>query len=152
MNKVAVFPGSFDPFTIGHHNLVTKALQLFDQVIVAIGQNSTKMPMFPTEQRLASIKKLYNNQPGVSVVTFNGLTVDLCQQYKAGFILRGLRNGIDFEYEKAIAHMNKKMTGNIETIFLLTEPEFESVSSTIVREIHKNGGDITAFLPQGFSL
>ena len=151
-NKVAVFPGSFDPFTIGHHSLVIQALPLFDKVVIAIGQNSTKTPAFPLEQRLASIQNLYNKQPKVNVVTFTGLTVDLCKQHQAGFILRGLRNGTDFDYEKAIAHMNKKMTGNIETLFLLTAPEYESVSSTIVREIYKNGGDITPFLPEGFSL
>lgn len=151
-NKVAVFPGSFDPFTIGHHSLVVKALALFDKVVIAVGQNSTKTPAFPLEQRLASIQKLYNNQPKVNVVTFSGLTVDLCKQHQAGFIVRGLRNGTDFDYEKAIAHMNKKMTGHIETLFLLTEPQYESVSSTIVREIYKNGGNITPFLPEGFSL
>lgn len=152
VNKVAVFPGSFDPFTIGHHTLVTKALPLFDRLVIAIGQNSTKTPAWPLEQRLAAIQDLYKNQSSIEVVTFSGLTVDLCRQYKAGFIVRGLRNGTDFDYEKAIAHMNKNLTGNIETIFLLTKPEYEAISSTIVREIHKNGGDIKPFLPEGFSL
>lgn len=152
VNKVAVFPGSFDPFTIGHHSLVTKALPLFDKIVIGIGENSTKTPAFPLPQRLGAIKKLYQSSPAVEVVTFSGLTVDLCRQHKAGFIIRGLRNGTDFDYEKAIAHMNKKMTGNIETLFLLTEPQYEAISSTIVREIYKNGGDIKPFLPEGFTL
>lgn len=151
-SKVAVFPGSFDPYTIGHHSLVTQAIPLFDKIIIAVGQNSTKTPAFPTGQRLASIKQLYAAQPKIEVVTFTGLTVELCKKHGAGFIIRGLRNGTDFDYEKAIAHMNKKLVNHIETVFLLTTPEHESVSSTIVREIHKNGGDISRFLPEGFVL
>lgn len=152
MNKVAVFPGSFDPFTSGHHNLVTKALPLFDAIIIAIGKNSTKTPAFDEVKRINALKSLYKNEPKVEIVTFSGLTVDLCKAHKASFIIRGLRNGTDFDYEKAIAHMNKSMAAGIETIFLLTEPVYENISSTIVREIYKSGGDISAYLPQGYSL
>lgn len=152
MSKVAVFPGSFDPYTIGHHNLVSKALPLFDKIIIAIGQNSTKVPAFSEEKRVNALKNLYKNENKVEIVTFKGLTVDLCKQYNASFIIRGLRNGTDFDYEKAIAHMNKTMAKQIETIFLLTEPAFENISSTIVREIHKSGGSIDQYLPNGYSL
>jgi pantetheine-phosphate adenylyltransferase len=150
--KVAVFPGSFDPFTIGHHSLVIKALPLFDKIIVAVGQNSTKQALFDMQKRVDALVKLYKNESKIEIVTFTGLTVDLCKQHNATFILRGLRNGTDFDYEKAIAHMNKRMNDKVETMFLLTEPEHESVSSTIVREIHKNGGSIAQFLPQGYTL
>lgn len=150
--KVAVFPGSFDPFTIGHHSLVIKAMPLFDKIIVAVGQNSTKQALFNLQKRIDALVKLYKDQDKIEIVTFTGLTVDLCKQHNATFILRGLRNGTDFDYEKAIAHMNKRMKNEIETLFLLTEPEHECISSTIVREIHKNGGDISQFLPKGYSL
>ncbi|HLP14010.1 MAG TPA: pantetheine-phosphate adenylyltransferase [Flavobacteriales bacterium] len=152
MSRVAVFPGSFDPFTIGHHNLVVKALPLFDKVIVAMGQNSTKTPFIDGEVRLKALKALFANEPKVEVVTFTGLTVDLCKQQGANFILRGLRNGTDFDYEKAIAHMNNSLVNHIETVFMLTEPKNENISSTIVREISKNGGDITPYLPKGYSI
>lgn len=152
MSRVAVFPGSFDPFTIGHHNLVVKALPLFDKVIVAMGQNSTKTPFIDGEVRLKALKTLFANEPKVEVVTFTGLTVDLCKQQGANFILRGLRNGTDFDYEKAIAHMNNSLVNHIETVFMLTEPKNENISSTIVREISKNGGDITPYLPKGYSI
>lgn len=152
MSKVAVFPGSFDPFTIGHHSLVTKALPLFDKIIIAVGQNSTKQPVFDSQKRLEALRKLYHGQVKVEIVTFSGLTVDLCKKHNAHFILRGLRNGTDFDYEKSIANMNKRMHSTLETIFLITDPEHECVSSTIVREIYKNGGNITQFLPAGYSI
>lgn len=152
MNKVAVFPGSFDPFTIGHHSLVEKALPLFDKIIVAVGQNSTKNAVFDMDKRVKALQQLFSNQSKVEVVTFTGLTVDLCKHYQANYIVRGLRNGIDFDYEKPIAHMNRKLNDKVETIFFLTEPTHEPISSTIVREIYKNGGDISAFLPVGYSL
>jgi len=152
MSKVAVFPGSFDPFTIGHHGLVMKALPLFDKIIVAVGQNSTKQPVFDNQKRLEALRKLYHGQVKIEIVTFSGLTVDLCKKHNAHFILRGLRNGTDFDYEKSIANMNKRMHSELETIFLITDPEHECVSSTIVREIYKNGGNITQFLPAGYSI
>jgi pantetheine-phosphate adenylyltransferase len=152
MSRVAVFPGSFDPFTIGHHNLVIKALPLFDKVIVAMGQNSTKTPFIDGEIRLKALKSLFANEPKVEVVTFTGLTVDLCKQQGANFILRGLRNGTDFDYEKAIAHMNTSLVNTIETVFMLTEPQYENISSTIVREIRKNDGNITPYLPKGYTI
>jgi pantetheine-phosphate adenylyltransferase len=150
--KVAVFPGSFDPFTLGHHSLVIKAMPLFDKIIVAVGQNSTKQAMFDLQKRVDALVKLYKNHDKIEIVTFTGLTIDLCTQHNATFILRGLRNGTDFDYEKAIAQMNKRMNDKVETIFLLTEPEHEAISSTIVREIHKNGGNISQFLPVGYTL
>jgi pantetheine-phosphate adenylyltransferase len=152
MDKVAVFPGSFDPFTIGHHNLVTKALPLFDRIIIAVGKNTTKTPVFEESKRINALKGLYQKESRIEIVTFSGLTVELCKAHKASFIIRGLRNGTDFDYEKAIAHMNKSMVAEIETIFLLTEPAYENISSTIVREIYKSGGDISAYLPKGYSL
>ena len=152
MKKVAVFPGSFDPFTIGHHNLVVRAIPLFDKIIVAVGQNTTKNPAFEMQKRVDAIIKLYKSETNIEVVTFTGLTVDLCKKHNAKFILRGLRNGIDLEYEKPIANMNKKMHNTIETVFLLTEPAHECISSSIVREIYKNGGDISSFLPEGYTI
>ena len=117
--KVAVFPGSFDPFTLGHHSLVIKAMPLFDKIIVAVGQNSTKQPVFDLQKRVDALVKLYKDHDKIEIITFTGLTVDLCEQHNATFILRGLRNGTDFDYEKAIAHMNKRMKNEIETLFLL---------------------------------
>ena len=152
MHKIAIFPGSFDPFTLGHFSLVNKALPLYDKIIIAIGQNSTKQPAFNLQKRVDSLKKLYKKETKVEIVTFTGLTVDLCKKYKAQYILRGLRNGTDFDYEKAIANMNKKLHSKIETVFFLTDPEHECISSTIVREIYKNGGSIRQFLPKGYTL
>lgn len=150
--KVAVFPGSFDPFTLGHHNLVMRALPLFEKIIIAIGQNSTKQPLFELQKRVNALTNLYKSESKIQIVTFSGLTVDLCKQHDAKFILRGLRNGTDFDYEKAIANMNKKMHKDIETLFLLTDPEHECISSTIVREIQKNSGDISQFLAPGYTI
>jgi pantetheine-phosphate adenylyltransferase len=150
--KVAVFPGSFDPFTLGHYDLVTKALPLFDRIVVAMGENSTKNPVFDPAKRFEALQKLFKQQSAVEVVTFTGLTVDLCKKHHAGFILRGLRNGTDFDYEKAIAHMNHSLDNGIETVFMLTDPRYENISSTIVREIFKNGGDINAYLPGGYKI
>lgn len=150
--KVAVFPGSFDPITKGHESIIKRALPLFDQIIVAIGVNSQKSYLFPLETREQWLKEIFKDDPKVQVVQYQKLTVDLCKDYNAQFILRGLRNTVDFNYEKNIAQMNKAMECGIETIFYITEPELSSINATIVREIYKNGGDITQFTPNGINI
>lgn len=145
MKKVAVFPGSFDPFTKGHQAIVEKSLGLFDELIIAIGVNSTKSPYFPLENRIMHIKSQIPAGPSISIVTYEKLTVELCKDLGANYIVRGLRDSKDFEYEKAIAQMNLTMSG-IETVFFLTNPEYAAINSTIVREVHKNKGDITHFV------
>ncbi|MPQ45750.1 pantetheine-phosphate adenylyltransferase [Marinifilum sp. N1E240] len=147
MERVAIFPGSFDPFTIGHESIVTRALPLFDKIIIAIGYNSEKRQFFPVEKRVQWIKEAFHNNPKIEVETFGGLTVEYCQAKKAGFILRGLRTAADFEYERAIAQINKKMAYDLESIFLLTTPEHTMITSTIVRDIIRHGGDASQFLP-----
>ena len=147
MKKIAVFPGSFDPFTVGHKSIVERALDMFDEIIIAIGVNSEKSGFFPIEKRIDWIKQTFNNGNKISVVTYQGLTVDFCKKNSANYILRGLRTAEDFEYERAIAQMNKKMLPEAETVFLLTSPEHTPISSTIVREIYRHGGDISKFVP-----
>lgn len=145
MKKIALFPGSFDPFTKGHESVISKALPLFDQIIIGVGVNSTKNSYFELEKRLKHIEAIYEGQPKIQVQTFQKLTVDFCKDVNAGFILRGLRDTKDFEYEKAIAQMNLKLSG-IETVFFMTDPEVSAISATIVREISKNGGIIEQFV------
>jgi pantetheine-phosphate adenylyltransferase len=140
----AVFPGSFDPFTKGHEALVHRALNYFDKIYIAIGENSNKSSFFDQDKRIKHIESLFEDQR-IKTIVFNGLTVDLCRKLNADVILRGLRDGKDFEYEKSIAHMNYKMT-NMDTFFLLTNEELSSVNSSIVREIYKNGGNISDFV------
>jgi len=141
--KVGIFPGSFDPFTKGHESIVRTALDFFDEIIIAIGVNSKKTAYFSTDKRIAHIKSLFKER--VSVVDYEGLTVDLCRKYSSPIILRGLRDSKDFEYEKSIAFMNRDLA-NFETIFLLTDIHFSHINSSIVREIHSNGGDISSFV------
>ena len=145
--KKAVFPGSFDPFTLGHKDVIDRALPLFDEIYIAIGVNSTKNSLFTQEQRELWIKETYKNVSKIKVVAYHGLTVDLCRELGAGFILRGLRNSMDFEYETAIARMNHDLNTGVETVFLITAPQYSAISSTIVREIYKNKGDISKFVP-----
>lgn len=145
MSRIAVFPGSFDPFTKGHELLVKRYASLFDKIIVAVGVNSTKQYFFTLESRLNHIRSLFKNLDNIEVITYSGLTVDLCREKKAQYLIRGLRNTTDFEFEKSIAQMNKTMTG-IETLFLMTDAETAAIHSTIVREIKKNGGDISSFV------
>jgi len=153
MQKIAIFPGSFDPITKGHESVVNRALPLFDKIIIAIGNNSEKNDsLFPLKSRINWIKQTFNNKPKVEVKEYDGLTIDFCKKMKAGFILRGLRTSADFEFERAIAQTNRFLAKNIETIFILTTPEHTSITSTIVREVFKNGGDASLFVPKGIIL
>ena len=145
--KKAVFPGSFDPLTLGHCDIIHKSIDLFDEIILAIGINSTKESMFSLEQRTQFINEEFSNHAKVKILTYQGLTVDFCKEINADFIVRGLRNSADFEFEKTIAQTNKKLTG-IETVFFLTSPETAYISSSIVREIIANKGDYTKLVPK----
>lgn len=144
--RTVIFPGSFDPFTRGHHDLVKRAVPFFDELIIAIGQNSTKQRYFPLDATVAGITAVFKDEPKVKVQSYTGLTVHFAREVGAVAILRGLRNTIDFEYEKSVAESNRLLE-NTETLFLFTTPQYAGMSSTIVREIHKNGGDVTAFVP-----
>ena len=150
--KTALFPGSFDPITIGHESIIKRALPLFDEIIVAVGINSTKSSFFPIEKREAWIKKVFAGESKIKVMNYSGLTVDLCKKTGANYILRGLRTSADFEFERTIAQMNKAMVNEIETIFILTTPELSAINSTIIRDIIKNGGDASRFVPKGVDL
>ena len=145
--KRALFPGSFDPITLGHYDIITRALDLFDEIVVAIGINSDKNYMFTVEQRKEFIEKAFVDEPKVKVTTYQGLTVDFCKEIDAQFILRGLRNPADFEFEKAIAHTNRKLS-QIETVFLLTAARTSFISSSIVRDVIRNHGDYTVLVPE----
>jgi pantetheine-phosphate adenylyltransferase len=142
----AIFPGSFDPITLGHVDIINRALPLFDEIIIAIGINSDKSYMFSLEDRIRFIQENYANEPKIKVETYTGLTIDFCKKVNVDFILRGLRNPADFEFEKAIAQTNRKLS-NIETVFLLTSATTSFISSSIVRDIIRNGGDATGFVP-----
>ena len=144
--KKAIFPGSFDPITNGHFDIIKRGISLFDEVIVAIGINADKKYMFSLEDRKRFIEEAFQNEPKVKVITYEGLTIDLCRKENAQFILRGLRNPADFEFEKAIAHTNRKLS-KIETIFLLTAANTSYISSSIVRDVIRNGGDYTVLVP-----
>ena len=152
MNKIAIFPGSFSPFTLGHKSVVDRALPLFDKIIIAIGINSKKNEYFSIEEREKWINEIYKNNSKIKVQFYEGLTVDLCEKVRANYILRGLRDSHDFKYEKNIAQNNKKLNNKIETIFIITPPEISHISSTIVRDIIKNGGDVSQFLPDEVDL
>lgn len=147
-NRIGLFPGTFDPITIGHQDIINRSLPLFDKLFIGIGRNVNKEPMFTVEQRLDWIREIYKDNPKVEAVAFEGLTVRCCQQVGANFILRGIRYVNDFEYEKAIADMNRSLDGNIETVFLTCLPQYTSVASTLVRDVLKNGGEISQFLPE----
>ena len=146
MKRTALFPGSFDPFTKGHENVIEKALKLFDEIIIGVGENSTKKSRFTLESRVKHIDSLYAANPLIRVVSYRKLTVDLCRELDAAFIIRGLRDVKDFEYERSIAQMNHALDKEIETVFLVTDPELNHINSTIVREISKNGGVIADFV------
>jgi len=146
--RIGLFPGTFDPITIGHQDIINRSLPLFDKLVIGIGRNANKEPMFSDEQRLSWIREIYKDNPKVEAVIYDGLTIRCCQQVGANFILRGIRYVNDFEYEKAIADMNRSLDKNIETIFLTCLPQFTSVASTLVRDVLKNGGDVMQFLPE----
>lgn len=152
MSRIAVFPGSFDPITVGHESIIKRACQLFDKVIVAIGGNAEKKSYFSIDQRLEWIEKVFEHEPKVSVARYNGLTVDFCREVNARFLLRGLRTSADFEFERSIGQVNKKLHPGIETIFLLTAPEHTSINSSIVRDILRHGGDASPFVPEAVKL
>jgi len=146
MEKIAVFPGSFDPITLGHFDIIKRSIPLFDKIIVAIGVNAEKKYMFSLDERKRFIEECFENDPSVSVVTYEGLTIDFCKKMKAKFILRGLRNPADFEFEKAIAHTNRKLS-KIETVFLLTAANTSYISSSIVRDVIRNNGEYELLVP-----
>ncbi|MEX0968613.1 MAG: pantetheine-phosphate adenylyltransferase [Bacteroidia bacterium] len=149
MSRIAIFPGSFDPITLGHLDILERAADLFDEIIVAIGINTTKQYMFPLEKRKEMIAEALKHKPHIQVETYQGLTVDYCRHRGAKFILRGLRSARDFDHESAIAGMNRGLNSGIETIFLISSPQYTHISSTIVREILKNKGDVSGFVPPG---
>jgi pantetheine-phosphate adenylyltransferase len=147
MSRICLFPGTFDPLTLGHVDIINRAIPLFDKIIVGIGLNTAKSPMFSPDQRLQWIKEIYKDEERVEGAMYEGLTVNFCKSIGAGFILRGIRYVSDFEYEKTIADANRTLDKSIETIFLTGEPKYTSVASTIVRDIIRNGGNAAPFLP-----
>lgn len=147
MDKIAIFPGSFDPFTVGHESVLKRALPMFDKVIVMIGVNGSKKSLFTVDKRIKMIQDIFADEPKIVVDKHEGLTVDFCKKHNASFIIRGLRTSADFEYERAIAQVNKKMHSQLETIFLLTTPEHTPINSSIVRDILRHDGDVSIFVP-----
>ncbi len=147
MTKIAVFPGSFDPFTLGHEAIVRRALPLFDKVIIGVGKNATKKGFIPISDRIKMISSCFSDTDQVEVKSFSGLTVDFCKEESARFILRGLRDGKDFDYERSIAMMNREISDEVETYFLITDPEYTAINASIVRDIANNGGSIKSFVP-----
>ncbi len=150
--KKAVFPGSFDPITLGHENIIRRAVTIFDHIIIAIGQNIEKKSQFSLEDRLKWIEQTFADLPQISVDHYTGLTVDYCRKIGANFIIRGLRTSADFEFERTVGQVNKKLYPSLETVFLLSVPEFTSINSSIVRDVYKNGGDVSMFIPNGIKL
>ncbi|WP_194974504.1 pantetheine-phosphate adenylyltransferase [Aquiflexum lacus] len=148
MKKTAIFPGSFDPFTKGHHDIVMRSLNLFDEVIIAIGYNSAKHNRyFEIDLMVEKISGIYSGNNNVKVVVYNELTSTLAKKHEANFLVRGLRNTTDFEYENTISQMNRNLNADLETVFLITSPQFAAVSSTIIREVHRYGGEVKDYLP-----
>lgn len=152
MSKIAIFPGSFDPITRGHVDIVNKGLLIFDKIIISIGNNAKKTTLFSLEQRIGWIKETFKNNPKVEVQSYQGLTIDFCKQVNAQFILRGLRSPGDFEYEQNIAYANKEMVPDIETVFLLSGLSYSNISSTIVRDIIIHKGNFQKFVPEGLNI
>lgn len=152
MKKIAVFPGSFDPFTIGHEGIVIRGLSLFDEIIIAVGANALKKSYYPLSVRKEMISRVFQNEPRIRVDHYEGLTVDYCRKNGAGYLLRGLRTAADFEFERAIAQVNRALIPDVESIFLLTIPEHSPINSTIVRDIIRSGGDASMFVPAAINL
>ena len=148
MKNIAIFPGSFDPITVGHVSIIQRALPLFEKVIIAIGVNAEKKTMFSIEQRVGWIQQLFKDEPKVLVESYSGLTVDFCRQKEAGFILRGLRTAADFEFERGIGQVNRTLGPGIETLFLLTDACHTPISSSIVRDVIRHGGDVSSMVPE----
>jgi len=146
--KVCLFPGTFDPVTLGHTDIISRALPLFDKLIIGLGRNSQKTTLFSEDQRLEWIKEIYKDEERIDVIAYDGLTVECCKKVGARYILRGIRYVNDFEYEKAIADMNRSISGGIETIFLTCLPIYTSVESTLIRDVYRNGGVVSQFLPE----
>lgn len=145
--RICLFPGTFDPVTFGHLDIVERSLPLFDKLYIGIGMNANKKPMFSAEQRVHWLEEIFRDEPKVEPVIYEGLTVECCKKIQANYILRGIRYVSDFEYEKAIADMNRSLDGGIETVFLTCLPQFTSVASTLVRDVIRNGGDVSQFVP-----
>ena len=152
MKRTAVFPGSFDPITLGHESVVKRALPLFDEIIVAIGNNSQKNYMFDLQKRKSLIEDTFKGEEKIKVDIYEGLTVNYCESVGAKYLLRGLRNQQDFEFERSIAQMNRDLNDEIETVFLFTDPEFSAINSTIVRDIYRHGGEVSQFLPKNIRI
>lgn len=146
--RIALFPGTFDPITVGHVNVIQRAIPLFDEIVIGIGNNSSKSTLFPLEQRENWIREVFKETPTVTVASYEGLTVDFCAKIEANYILRGLRTMSDFDYEKNIAQMNKLVNSTVESVFLMCDPAYTPISSSIVRDLIRNGGDVTPYIPK----
>ncbi len=149
--RQALFPGSFDPFTAGHESVIERALPLFDKIIIAVGENISKHNMLSIDKRIQLINKVFTGNDKIKVVSYSGLTVEFAKKNNCRYILRGLRTSADFEFERAIGQTNKLLNNDIETVFILTKPEHTFISSSIVRDVHKNNGDLSKFLPKGIT-
>jgi len=152
MERIAIFPGSFDPITRGHEDILNRASPLFDKIVVSIGKNRDKKSFFTIDERVGFLKKVFNNNPKIEIATYEGLTVDYCRKVGAHYILRGLRTSADFEFERSIGQVNKKLYPEIETVFFLTHPEYTALNSSVVRDILSHGGDASLFIPEGLRL
>jgi pantetheine-phosphate adenylyltransferase len=148
MQRICLFPGTFDPITLGHVDVIKRAVSLFDKLVIGVGINASKQPMFTPEQRVGWIKEIFKGESRIDVIAYEGLTVDCCKKVGAQYILRGIRYVSDFEYEKAIADMNRMLVPTVETIFLTCSPEYSTISSTIVRDVIRNGGNVELFVPK----
>jgi pantetheine-phosphate adenylyltransferase len=148
MKKIAVFPGSFDPVTLGHVSIINRAIKLFDTIIIGIGVNSEKKSMYSLEQRIKWLDEIFKSEPKIIVDSYTGLTIDYCRDKNAKYILRGLRTAADFEFERGIGQVNSMLDNNIETVFFLTEARYTPISSSIVRDVIKNGGDVSGMVPK----